>query len=105
MWSSADVIGGNGPRVPDSTSSQKDFKAAWIVFHQPGEPPSRSQLMKAVRALETFSDDWVRSTLGRGSVDNTLFPDCNCNGMPDVDDIASGTSLDDDGNGIPDECE
>jgi hypothetical protein len=30
--------------------------------------------------------------------------DCNQNSIPDDCDIASGTSLDDDGNGIPDEC-
>ncbi len=30
--------------------------------------------------------------------------DCNENGVPDADDIASGRSADEDGNGIPDEC-
>jgi len=34
-----------------------------------------------------------------------LFPDCNDNGVSDVTDIASGTSDDTDGNGVPDECE
>ncbi|MDP7029982.1 MAG: lamin tail domain-containing protein [Phycisphaerales bacterium] len=32
-------------------------------------------------------------------------PDCNGNGVPDVCDIADGTSEDADGNGVPDECE
>lgn len=32
-------------------------------------------------------------------------PDCNDNGQPDVCDILDGTSFDDDGNGVPDECE
>jgi hypothetical protein len=31
--------------------------------------------------------------------------DCNGNGIPDDQDIASGTSNDDDANGVPDECE
>ena len=31
--------------------------------------------------------------------------DCNLNGIPDFEDIASQTSEDNDGNGIPDECE
>jgi hypothetical protein len=31
--------------------------------------------------------------------------DCNTNGLPDYDDILSGTSLDNNANGIPDECE
>ncbi len=33
------------------------------------------------------------------------FFDCNGNGVEDGDDIASGTSCDADGNGVPDECE
>ncbi|MFO0983765.1 MAG: sialidase family protein [Planctomycetota bacterium] len=32
-------------------------------------------------------------------------PDCNGNGVPDADDIALGTSQDDDADGVPDECE
>jgi hypothetical protein len=31
--------------------------------------------------------------------------DCNDNGVPDDDDISSGTSADDDGNGVPDDCQ
>ena len=34
-----------------------------------------------------------------------LFPDCNENEIPDATDIAEGTSLDCDTNGMPDECE
>jgi hypothetical protein len=34
-----------------------------------------------------------------------VFPDCNNNGVSDVDDIAGGTSSDTNGNNIPDECE
>ena len=49
--------------------------------------------------------DWEFSTLGRGTMDNALFADCNCNGVPDSDDIADGASLDANNNGIPDECE
>ncbi len=33
------------------------------------------------------------------------FIDCNGNGVPDADDIASGTSEDCNGNGVPDECD
>ncbi len=40
-----------------------------------------------------YLGQWIRET------------DCNGNGVDDVDDIAAGTSPDDDGNGIPDECE
>lgn len=31
--------------------------------------------------------------------------DCNGNGIPDLDDIAAGTSADCEGNGVPDECQ
>ena len=34
-----------------------------------------------------------------------LDPDCNATGVPDAEDIASGTSADVNGNGVPDECE
>jgi len=34
-----------------------------------------------------------------------LFPDCNGNGVPDPNDIASGYSQDCNNNGMPDECE
>lgn len=33
------------------------------------------------------------------------FTDCNGNGVPDADDITTGTSSDNNQNGIPDECE
>ena len=33
------------------------------------------------------------------------FPDCNDNDIPDLWDIRDGTSLDQNGNGVPDECE
>lgn len=39
------------------------------------------------------------------SVTAELPPDCNENGVPDAGDILFGTSIDDNGNGIPDECE
>ncbi len=35
----------------------------------------------------------------------SAFEDCNDNGVGDACDIADGTSLDENGNGIPDECE
>jgi hypothetical protein len=35
----------------------------------------------------------------------SVFNDCNGNGKADAEDIAEGTSLDANGNGVPDECE
>lgn len=45
---------------------------------------------------------------GSGAIDNILYlpeNDCNENGVPDAEDISTGTSLDCNLNGIPDECE
>ncbi len=53
----------------------------------------------------TFEPDYVR---GYGIIDADAalhFADCNENTVHDADDIASGTSQDSDGNGIPDECQ
>ncbi len=104
-FTSADIVASAGARVPDSTEAQKDFKTAWIMIHRPGAPPTGGQLLKATSILEQHMTDWSFSTLALGTMDNQLFPDCNCNGVPDSDDIAGGTSDDVNGNGIPDECE
>ena len=32
-------------------------------------------------------------------------PDCNGNGVDDIDEIAAGALEDSDGNGVPDECD
>ena len=82
-FGSADIIAAAGPRVPDHTAAQKDFKTAWIMFHLPGQPPTTVQLDKTVAILEQHMDDWSLSTLGRGTMDNTVFTDVNCNGIPD----------------------
>jgi len=82
-FTSADIIAAAGPRVPDHTAAQKDFKTAWIMFHLPGQLPTTFQLDQTVAILEQHMDDWNLSTLGRGTMDNTLFTDVNCNGVPD----------------------
>ncbi len=84
-FSSADIIAAAGPRVPDHSTAQKDFKTAWIMIHLPAQPPTTFQLDKAVAILEQHMDDWSVSTLGRGTMDNSLFTDVNCNGVPDAD--------------------
>jgi len=83
-FSSADIIAAAGPRVPDHTTAQKDFKTAWIMIHLPGLAPTAIQLDKTVAILATHMDDWNLSTLGRGTMDNALFTDVNCNGLPDT---------------------
>ncbi len=75
------------------------------MIHLPGAPPTDPQLDKGLGILEQHMIDWKFGTLDRGTMDNSLFADCNCNGVPDSDDIAGGDSDDNNGNGIPDECE
>lgn len=43
-------------------------------------------------------------TLASACLDIVTAPDCNLNGVPDANDIASGTSADTDMDGVPDEC-
>lgn len=104
-FSSADIIETAGPRIPEWTASQQDFKTAWIMIHQPSDPPSLAELEKAVGISEQHAIDWNTGTLGRGTMDNSLFPDCNCNAIPDDQEIADGSARDGNNNGIPDECE
>ncbi len=104
-FTSVDIIAAAGPRVPDFTASQHHFNTGWIMIHLPGDPPIFLEKNKARNILLQHQIDWHYSTLDRGTMNNQLFPDCNCNGTPDGDDIGGGGSADDNGNGIPDECE
>lgn len=83
-FSSAEIIEVAGPRDPDSAEAQHDYKTAWIIIHQPGDPPSGSELDKAVGVLTQHQIDWNFGTLGRGTMDNALFTDCDCDGIPDA---------------------
>jgi hypothetical protein len=70
---SADLIAsGGGARSPDSTASQKAFRTGWIFIHQPGSPPTVTQINRALGIIDQFTKDWEFGTLGRGSMNNTL---------------------------------
>jgi|GEM_PF-6135599 len=71
-FSSAHIIAAAGPRVPDSASSQKQFRTGWIMIHLPGDPPDQAELEKAVAILEEHQLVWTSSTLGRGTMDHSL---------------------------------
>ncbi len=71
-FTSADIIAAAGPRVPDSAAEDKDYRTAWVMIHQPGDPPSQAELQKGVAILQQHMDDWSASTLGRGTMDNSL---------------------------------
>ncbi len=104
-FSSADIIAAAGRRVPDHASEDHDYRTGWIMIHLPGDPPSFLERNKAVAIHEQHQIDWNYSTVGRGTMNNQVFNDCNCNGVPDAGDIDGGGSADDNGNGIPHECE
>jgi len=56
--------------------------------------------------VDASGPDYVGSPTAVELLDElTLLADCNGNGIADADDIASGFSLDDNGNGQPDECD
>ena len=76
-FTSADIIATAGPRIPDWTMSQKDWRTGWVMLHLPGDPPDQAELGKAVRILRQHMIDWNNSTLRRGTMDNTLFDECN----------------------------
>ena len=104
-YSSADIVAVAGERFPTVEFAQKDFKTAWVVIHQPGAPPTPSELDNLGLKVEKFTSDWSITTLGRGTMTSTLFSDCNCNGVPDDEELASGASTDINGNASPDECD
>ncbi|HEX9751459.1 MAG TPA: PKD domain-containing protein [candidate division Zixibacteria bacterium] len=71
-FGSAEIIAANGPRIPSSETAQKHFKAAWIMFHAPGDPPIPGELDWALGIMTQQELDWVNSTLGRGTLDNSI---------------------------------
>lgn len=105
VLSSADILEAAGPRVPGSTAAQHHFRTGWVMIHLPGAPPTDTELDKAIAILDQHMTDWNFGVLGRGTMNHTLFDDCNGNGAPDSEDIDGGASQDLDGNGFPDECD
>ena len=104
-FSSADIVAAAGVRSPDARAPQKDYRTAWIVLHRPGAPPTAAEKAKVIGMLAPHQVDWNFGTLGRGTMNATSFDDCNCNDVDDAEEIADGTSLDGNGNGVPDSCE
>jgi hypothetical protein len=71
-WGSADIVATSGTRLPTSATAQKDFHTAWVMIHLPESPPTESQVDRAVDIINDWSDTWESSTLGRGTMDNTV---------------------------------
>lgn len=70
---SGNIISAAGLRVPDDISSQKEFRCAWVMLHQPGSPPTRADAKRAAGIANQQQQDWFDGTLGRGVLDNSLF--------------------------------
>jgi len=79
-FSSADIVASAGPRIPDSIVEDHHYRTAWVMIHQPGDPPNTNELQKAVSILRQHQVDWSDGTLGRGSMNNSLFDDSSCGG-------------------------
>jgi hypothetical protein len=80
--------------VPPRAGGMSPFPAIWIAAENLGLRTNRGGIPNE------FGDDL-------DALDHTSRPmfDCNKNGVEDSVDIATGTSSDVNGNGIPDECE
>ncbi|MEE9293721.1 MAG: hypothetical protein V3W34_01985, partial [Phycisphaerae bacterium] len=74
-FSSGDIIATAGARSPSSASAQKHFKTAWIMIHQPGDPPDATELTRAAGIMAQHTIDWNVGTVGRGTMCNTLRKD------------------------------
>ena len=75
-WSSADIVAAAGPRIPVAASEQHHYRTAWVMIHLPFAAPTNQDLDKAVAILQQHELDWRHSTLGRGTMDNSLFGTC-----------------------------
>jgi hypothetical protein len=64
----------------------------------------RSLILAAVLCFSAPLGEWIPCDAAAAQPAAAEF-DCNGNGVEDAVDIAGGYSADEDGNGIPDECE
>ncbi len=88
-----------GGGVPFATALVSPSPAGAIGF---GFGLAANDLVVAVSASE---EDQAAPNCGSAVLFSTNFPDCNSNGRSDLCDLADGTSLDVNGDGIPDECQ
>ncbi len=81
-WTVQDIIDANGERLPAAADARKHFRTGWILIHQPGNPPGSRELDDLASLLDGYCDRWSTITLGRGTMTQTLFDDCDCSGLP-----------------------
>ena len=76
-FTSADIVASAGARIPSSAAAQKHWRTGWVMFHLPGQLPTQAEKNKAVGILSQHMLDWNYGTLGRGTMNDTLFDECH----------------------------
>lgn len=76
-FSSADIVASAGTRIPSSATSQKHWRTGWVMIHLPGLLPTQAEKDKAVGIMTQHMLDWNYGTLGRGTMNDTLFDECH----------------------------
>jgi hypothetical protein len=118
-WGRADWDGVRATEFCDTCDVNRWIENNVLQPPSPGEPFAGSadwdRLLYAPRRLKSWHSpgdqpDESDSTVNELSDEDyeamaAAMVDCNENGVPDVEDIETGGSLDDDGDGIPDECQ
>lgn len=70
----ADVIAAEGPRVPDVSTSQKEFRGAFVLLTQGGQAPSAETLAKFERIRSEYEAYFNQALEGRGTLSLSLVP-------------------------------
>ena len=104
-FGSQQIVATHGIRTPTSDDAKRHYRTAWVMIHQPGGAVTGPQINKATSILDQHSLDWNNSTLGRGTMVNTLVEDCDCNGIADADEILADPALDGNDNNVLDSCQ
>ncbi len=105
------IIGGHvyrGAAIPQLQGRYifGDLCAGKAWAYDPGAGTA-SEILADLPFLWSFGEDLAGElyVLSNGWVSKIVFTDCNANSIPDVQDIAEGTSLDCNQNNVPDECD
>ena len=80
------------------------FGRSWVIGRNgPINPDDLMEEVVEMNLIELFiAGNWVVRAVDESSV--IPYEDCNRNGVDDACDLEAGTSVDTDGDGIPDEC-
>jgi hypothetical protein len=69
-----DVVASNGPRTPDVPSSQKEFRAAFVLLTRPGADVSQVTIDRLERLRLAWEEYFSRAVDGRGSMTTSILP-------------------------------